>query len=391
MKLLLVNGNTTQAVTDRVVAEATRCAAPGTAVAGVTARFGASIVSTEAEEEIAGHAVLDALAVNFVGHDAAILAISFDTALLGARQIVPIPVVGMTEASLLTACLLGRRFGLISFGHSSRWMYLDLVRRAGLSQRMASFETIELSNSATYLSEGGQDAAVIDASGRLIAAGADVVVWRGPRSPASRTGSARMSPCRAISLDAIQDEPLAFAAPLPVGVAAIDREPLKAISPLEISGEVTRIDGGFALRPGSSTRRARVQPLPGGVSLSRGRDVLARPVSAPTGRGRRGRARTDDLDAYFYDEPVVPVAPIAEERIQMARADEAALPRGLPRACARECGEDFNQGLRLRRRVRRSAMGGPSSSQEESVGQRCRIPNAATARPAATSAARTTR
>jgi allantoin racemase len=179
MKLLLVNGNTTQAVTDRVVAEATRCAAPGTAVAGVTARFGVDIVSTEAEEEIAGHAVLDALAVNFAGQDAAILAISFDTALLGARQIVPIPVVGMTEASLLTACLLGRRFGLISFGHSSRWMYLDLVRRAGLSQRMASFETIELSNSATYLSEGGQDAAVIDASGRLIAAGADVVVVAG--------------------------------------------------------------------------------------------------------------------------------------------------------------------------------------------------------------------
>ena len=72
MKLLLVNGNTTQAVTDLVVAEATRCAAPGTAITGVTARFGVTIVSTEAEEEIAGHAVLDALAAHFAGHDAAI-------------------------------------------------------------------------------------------------------------------------------------------------------------------------------------------------------------------------------------------------------------------------------------------------------------------------------
>ena len=179
MKLLLINGNTTQAVTDLVVAEATRCAAPGTAITGVTARFGVTIVSTEAEEEIAGHAVLDALAAHFAGHDAAILAISFDTALLGARQIVPIPVVGITEASLLTACLLGRRFGLISFGQSSRWMYLDLVHRAGLSQRMAGFETIGLTNSAAYLREGGQDAAVIDASGRLIAAGADAVVVAG--------------------------------------------------------------------------------------------------------------------------------------------------------------------------------------------------------------------
>jgi allantoin racemase len=179
MNLLLVNGNTTQAVTDRVVAEAMRCASAGTAITGVTARFGVSIVSTEAEEDVARHAVLDALAANFAGHDAAILAISFDTALLGARQIMAIPVVGMTEASLLTACLLGRRFGLISFGQSSRWMYLDLVQRAGLAQRMVALETIELANSASYLLEGGQDAAVIDASARLIEAGADVVVVAG--------------------------------------------------------------------------------------------------------------------------------------------------------------------------------------------------------------------
>ena len=45
-----------------------------------------------------------------------------------------------------------------------------------------------------------------------------------------------------ISLDAVQDEPLSFAAPLHLGVAAFDREPLKEISPLEISGEVLRID-----------------------------------------------------------------------------------------------------------------------------------------------------
>jgi allantoin racemase len=179
MKLLLVNGNTTQAVTDRVVAAARQSASPGTEIAGVSARFGVSIVSTEAEDAIASHAVLDALAAHHAGHDAAILAISFDTALLGARQIVPIPVVGMTEASLLTACLLGRRFGLISFGQSSRAMYLDLVQRAGVAQRMAGFETIELSNTTAYLREGGQDAAVLDASQRLIAAGADAVVVTG--------------------------------------------------------------------------------------------------------------------------------------------------------------------------------------------------------------------
>jgi allantoin racemase len=179
MRLLLVNGNTTQAVTDRVVAEARRCGAPGTEFTGATARFGVGIVSTEAENDVAAHAVLDVLSKSYVGHDAAILAISFDTALIGARQIVPIPVIGMTEAALHTACILGRRFGLICFGTRSRWMYLDLVRRSGLLERMVALETVEPTTTAEYLREGAQDPLVSEAAARLVSAGADVVVVTG--------------------------------------------------------------------------------------------------------------------------------------------------------------------------------------------------------------------
>jgi len=123
--------------------------------------------------------VLDVLSEAYAGYDAAILAISFDTALIGARQIVPIPVIGMTEAALHTACLLGRRFGLISFGNSSRWIYLDLVRRSGLLERMVALETIELTSTADYLREGAQDRLVCEASARLVSAGAEAVVVTG--------------------------------------------------------------------------------------------------------------------------------------------------------------------------------------------------------------------
>src|SRR5260221_258461 len=57
MRLLLVNGNRTQAVTDVALAEARRCAADGTEVVGVNADFGANIVSTPADNTIAAHAV----------------------------------------------------------------------------------------------------------------------------------------------------------------------------------------------------------------------------------------------------------------------------------------------------------------------------------------------
>ena len=76
MRLLLINGNRTQAVTDTVVTEAKRCVGPGIDVRGVTAAFGANIVSTPADNVIAAHAVLDALARHYTACDAAVLAIS---------------------------------------------------------------------------------------------------------------------------------------------------------------------------------------------------------------------------------------------------------------------------------------------------------------------------
>jgi allantoin racemase len=179
MKLLLANGNTTQAVTDKVVTEAERAASPGTTITGVTATFGVSIVSTDAENVIAGHAVLDTLAAHHTGYDAAILAISYDTALDAARQIMPMPVVGMTEASLHTACLLGRRYGLIGFGQSSRALMIDVVARTGLQNRMAGFEIIQPTNTQAFLQEGAQDDAICTAADRLYAAGAEVIVVSG--------------------------------------------------------------------------------------------------------------------------------------------------------------------------------------------------------------------
>jgi allantoin racemase len=176
MKLLLVNGNTTEAVTDLVRAEARRHARPGTEVTAMTATFGVPIVSTELENAIAGHAVLDLLATHAPGHDAAVLAISFDTALIAARQLLDIPVIGMTEASLHIACLIGRRFGLITFGTLSRTLYVDLVRERGLQDRMADCVSIDVASVAAYLEPAAFDRLVCDAARALATdRGADVV------------------------------------------------------------------------------------------------------------------------------------------------------------------------------------------------------------------------
>lgn len=190
MKLLLINGNTTPAITNRVVAEARLHVPASVVVEGVTARFGVGVVSTEATNAVAGHAVLDALAQHAgpeQGVSAAILAISLDTALAAAQELAPFPVVGMTAAALHTACLLGPRFGLVTFGHGSRAMYLDLLDRTGLRARAVGCETVALDSVASYFEGGALDAEVIEAVRRLAGEGAAAVVIAG----AATAGMAR--------------------------------------------------------------------------------------------------------------------------------------------------------------------------------------------------------
>lgn len=143
MRLLVVNGNRTGAVTERAVQVAKEAASAGTVVTGATARFGADYVRSRADEVIAAHAVLDALAQHAGSFDAAVLAISLDSGLLAARQLLPVPVVGMTEAALHLGCQLAERVGVLSSGIETRPLYLDLFRRYGLESRIAGLRSLD--------------------------------------------------------------------------------------------------------------------------------------------------------------------------------------------------------------------------------------------------------
>lgn len=179
-RILIVNPNTTASVTARVLAEAQRWARPGTELTALTGATGASIVSTPVEELVAARAALEMLAEHHAGYDAAILAISFDSGLVAARAALPIPVVGLTQAALHMASLLGRRIGMIGFGASARGLYRDLIDRYGLSAHVLTLEIIELASVSSYLDETSLDFAVIEAVRRQVSdLGVEVVVIAG--------------------------------------------------------------------------------------------------------------------------------------------------------------------------------------------------------------------
>jgi allantoin racemase len=99
MKLLIINPNISTSVTDLIEAEARRTASPGTQLSMRTAPFGVAYIETRFEALIGAYATAQVAAEHVAGHDAVIVAAFGDPGLAGLREVLPVPVLGLTNAS----------------------------------------------------------------------------------------------------------------------------------------------------------------------------------------------------------------------------------------------------------------------------------------------------
>lgn len=180
MRLLLLNPNTSERVTDRIATAARQTAAPGTELAFATADYGVPYIATRAEAIIGGRVALEILAERQAEFDAAVIAAFGDPGLGGARELLSIPVVGLAEASMLTACALGRRFSIVSFASRLEPWYRECVQWNGLSDRLASIRMLDGSfDEIGDVQEEKEDLLVRLACDAVDGDGADVVILAG--------------------------------------------------------------------------------------------------------------------------------------------------------------------------------------------------------------------
>ncbi len=138
MNVLLLNPNTSVVVTERMLGVARAHAAAGTTVLGRTAPRGVPYIATRAEALIGGTVALEMLAAETEPYEAAIVAAFGDPGLGAAREMLGVPVVGMAEAAMLTACMLGRRFAIVTFAAALGPWFRECVEYNGLSDRLAA-------------------------------------------------------------------------------------------------------------------------------------------------------------------------------------------------------------------------------------------------------------
>lgn len=180
MNILLINPNTSRPLTDRLAAAARRVAATDTRIECVTAETGVPYISTRAEALIGGIAVLEILAERHHQADAAIVAAFGDPGLGAARKLFDIPVVGMAEAGMLSACMLGRRFAIVTFAEALGPWYRECVAWHQLEGRCAGVRMLDGGFRSVSDVQEEKEALLVELANRAVREDeADVVVFAG--------------------------------------------------------------------------------------------------------------------------------------------------------------------------------------------------------------------
>lgn len=180
MKLLLINPNTSASVSSLIQAEAERSAAPGTDIQVLTATFGVAYIETRFEALIGAYATAELAAAHHAQYDALVVAAFGDPGLSGLREVLPCPVIGLTDAALASACLLGQRFSIVAISQRIRAWYGETVAHYGLSGRLASIRGLDeqLADIGTVQADQGER--LVQLAERCVNDdGADVIVLAG--------------------------------------------------------------------------------------------------------------------------------------------------------------------------------------------------------------------
>jgi allantoin racemase len=140
--LLVINPNTSAAMTRTILDVARDSADPEVVVDALSPRLGPASVEGQVDEVVSAYWTLEAALPVARDYDGVIVACYGPHPVIGAlREVLTQPVVGIMEASILHALPLGGRFSIVTT--SPRWPPLlrDGVRVLGLQDRCASIRS----------------------------------------------------------------------------------------------------------------------------------------------------------------------------------------------------------------------------------------------------------
>lgn len=142
MRILLINPNTSEDFTHKIQTIASQYALPTTETLAVNPASGPRSIESIYDELLSAPGTIETALAHLDTCDAIVIACYSDhPAVYALREITDKPVVGIAEASMLIACLLGHKFSVVTTNREWVPLLWDAVRHYGLAERCASFRS----------------------------------------------------------------------------------------------------------------------------------------------------------------------------------------------------------------------------------------------------------
>jgi allantoin racemase len=139
MRILLINPNTSQSFTEKIQAIADKYASPGTHVVATNPESGPRSIESIYDELLSAPGTLEVALASLDHYDAFVIACYSDHPTVYAlREITDKPVLGIAEASIYVACMLGYKFSVVTTNREWEPLLWDAVRHYGMAERCAS-------------------------------------------------------------------------------------------------------------------------------------------------------------------------------------------------------------------------------------------------------------
>lgn len=146
MRILVLNPNTSSAVTQKIAQTVQRIARPDVQVTVSQIAHGPETLESYYDEAMAAPYIFAAIRqAEAEGYDAVVLAAFCDPALEAVREIAAIPVYTLEETSFSVALLLGHKFGILTEKKHKESVKRQHVRKYGLESRFASVRALNMS------------------------------------------------------------------------------------------------------------------------------------------------------------------------------------------------------------------------------------------------------
>lgn len=139
MKVLIINPNTSRDFTRKIQTIAVRYAQPSTEILVVNPERGPRSIEGIYDVLLSSVSTLELVISRQADYDGMIFACYSDHPVISAaREITKKPVLGIAEASMYYACMVGYTFSIITTNQAWEPLLWDAVRRYGLQKRCAS-------------------------------------------------------------------------------------------------------------------------------------------------------------------------------------------------------------------------------------------------------------